>query len=417
MSGSSAPGAHSAKRRPPGRRTIEDPRVLLDRAIRLRGEWLGRALCTLPADRPTAEAAISTLYEMVGQGPPRFVWVESPHAATLPGRSREPLRLRAATAPVLGSDWPFAARLASLTSSLRSGLDARTRRRGLMARWPFHPATRTIGSFPPQESLREGLSLEEVLRATVEDSLNGSVHEALGGPLRAALASEHTPGLTWYGQHDAHWIGNHQIRRALGRAYTSLQNEQLDVWTAIAGSCGWWWPREDVCVVSERPVAVHTEPVLGSVHGEVRPHSGKGHAIRYADGWGVHSWHGTRVPEWVVAEPTVDRIVAEPNAEVRRCAIERIGWDVFIERAGLNLVSTAPDPGNPGCELRLYDMPARLWGGATRVLLAVNGSVERDGTRRRYGLSVPAAIADPVSAAGWSYGLTGAQYSTLLRRT
>ena len=102
----------------------------------------------------------------------------------------------------------------------------------------------------------------------------------------------------------------------------------------------------------------------------------------------------------------------EANVEVRRCAIERIGWASYIDQAGLRLVASAPDPGNPGSELRLYDMRKE-----TRVLLAVNGSVERDGRRRRYGLTVPGFLNDPVDAAGWTYGLSAEQYSLLVRRT
>jgi hypothetical protein len=49
--------------------------------------------------------------------------------------------------------------------------------------------------------------------------------------------------------------------------------------------------------------------------------------------------------------------------------------------------------------------------------LRERGSVEPDGRHRRYGLSVPADIDDPVAAAGWSYGLTGPQYAQLARRT
>jgi hypothetical protein len=103
--------------------------------------------------------------------------------------------------------------------------------------------------------------------------------------------------------------------------------------------------------------------------------------------------------------------------EVRRCAIENLGWSAFIAQAGLTELATAPDPGNPGCELRLYELPYRRWGGPSCLLMAVNGSAERDGTRRRYGLRVPPWFTDPVDAAGWSYGLTGAQYATLQRRT
>ena len=84
---------------------------------------------------------------------------------------------------------------------------------------------------------------------------------------------------------------------------------------------------------------------------------------------------------------------------------------------GLSLVDTASDPGNPGFELRLYDLPERVWGVPTRVLLATNGSPERDGTRRRYGLPVPADVPTAVHAAAWTYGLTGDQYLTMNRRT
>jgi hypothetical protein len=119
----------------------------------------------------------------------------------------------------------------------------------------------------------------------------------------------------------------------------------------------------------------------------------------------------------VIDDPTAARIAEEPNIEVRRCAIERIGWAEFIDQAGLTLVSSAPDPANPGAELRLYDLPYQNWGKRTKLLLAVNGSRERDGTRRQYGLRVPPWFTNPIDAAAWSYGLTGSQYAQLQRRT
>jgi hypothetical protein len=51
------------------------------------------------------------------------------------------------------------------------------------------------------------------------------------------------------------------------------------------------------------------------------------------------------------------------------------------------------------------------------VLLATNGSPERDGTRRRYGLPVPADMDTAVHAAAWTYGLDAVQYARLARRT
>jgi len=208
-------------------------------------------------------------------------------------------------------------------------------------------------------------------------------------------------GLHFLGQHDVDWVA---------------QLPKPNPWATIARSCGWWWPRENVCVVSERPSVLRTEPIPGE-DGVLRLHAPDGPAVEYPDGWAMHVWHGTRVPSWVIDEPTVDHIANERNVEVRRCAIERIGWRAYIDQAELRLVARSDDPGNPGSELRLYDLPDHVLGTPTRLLLAVNGSVERDGTRRRYALRVPAWFDEPLDAAGWTYGLTGAQYAELQRRT
>jgi hypothetical protein len=131
----------------------------------------------------------------------------------------------------------------------------------------------------------------------------------------------------------------------------------------------------------------------------------------------MYSWHGVRVPPDLVEDGwSTEQILRETNAEVRRCAIERLGWDRFISDAGLKQVgSTVPDPGNPGHELALYDVPAKIFETAVRVLLCDNATPERDGTRRRFGLTVPASIPDPVAAAAWTFGLNPSEYSQLER--
>ncbi|WIX85436.1 DUF6745 domain-containing protein [Amycolatopsis sp. DG1A-15b] len=299
---------------------------------------MSHAFSTYSADRPAAEDAITRLYALLGEPPPKFVWVSSPNAAVPPSGSAEPVE----------------ARLATRVAALRR-------------RW---------GDISPEA------------RQTVKESVAGLIRAAIPRSL----------GLHWYGQQDAYWV----VPRS--------GDPELELWATLVRSCGWWWPRDGVCVVAERPLAIHTD----DGH---RLHNGSGPAVVYPDGWGVHAWHGTRVPSWVVEDPTADRIDRESNVEVRRCAIEHLGWAAYIEQAGLRISSRAPDPGNPGCELRLYDLPQRNGQAPSRLLLAVNGSVERDGTRRRYGLRVPAEFDHPLDAAGWSYGLTGAQYARLQRRT
>lgn len=351
-------------------------------AAAVRAEWIGHLLSTAPADRPAAEAAVSELYRLIGLDPPRFHWVPSPLAAleTVPPG----VRPRPSESADRLSGWPLPTRFRRLISGLSVELDTRV--------------------------ARGDPSLAPMLWRSVRTPIATSVRSTI----RVALRSAHEAverGAAWHGALCASWSAHYDaVRRTSGVVFTPEQDRLIDLWATPARSCGWWWPREDVCVLSERPVEIHTE-VWGD-EGEVRLHRPDGPALRYADGWDAHAWHGTRVPAWAVEDPSVERIAAEANVEVRRCAVENIGWGEYVDRAGLRLVAAAPDPGNPGSELRLYDLRDQA-----RVLLAVNGSVERDGSRRRYGLAVPGVFDDPLAAAGWTYGLSAEQYSRLVRRT
>ncbi|WP_093257971.1 DUF6745 domain-containing protein [Thermostaphylospora chromogena] len=357
-------------------------------AAAIRREWLGHLLSTRPADRPAAEAAISELYLLIGLDPPRFHWVSSPAAALLTVPPRR--RLRATEVLERLDEWPVPARLSRLLGELRGKVDRRMR-----------------------ENLRFRARrlLDTLIQQEISVSLARSFDAVARTQIRAAYLFPPWRFPSWYGMlcvsHMAYYDA---LRRMTGMAFGPWEERVLDLWTTVNRSCILWWPRTDTCTVSERPVAMHTE-VWGD-EGEVRLHHADGPAVRYADGWDVHAWHGTSVPSWVIDDPSVERIAREENVEIRRCAIERVGWAEYIDRAGLRLVASAPDPGNPGAELRLYDMR-----GNTRVLLAVNGSAERDGHRRRYGLTVPGHFSDPIAAAGWTYGLSAEQYSQLVRRT
>jgi hypothetical protein len=244
------------------------------------------------------------------------------------------------------------------------------------------------------------------------DSLWDSLGDSLGDSLRASLYQR------FWGQHEAHWIAFYDVPRHLGLVtYSDEVSARLDLWTALARSCGWWWPYGNVCVISERPALVKTE-TWDAARGTVRLHSASGPAMRFRDGWPVYAWRGRQVPAWVVEEPTVERIAGEGNVEVRRCAIESLGWEKFTgQLLAEQRPAVAPDPGNPGQDLFLYEVPERLWGTRVKLLLCTNGSAERDGARRRYGLTVPVHIKDPVEAAAWTAGLTKSEYALMQRRT
>jgi hypothetical protein len=176
----------------------------------------------------------------------------------------------------------------------------------------------------------------------------------------------------------------------------------------------WWFPYQDFVVLVDRPNEIHLDNGAGGFR---RLHREDGPAISW-DGWALHFWHGTPVPAQLIEQGwATERILREPNAEVRRCAIEMLGWDQFIIDAELALIDEQPDPGNPGQTIALFDVPEQVYDEPVRVILVTNGSPERDGTRRRFGLTVPDTISDALTAAAWTYDLPRDQYAQLARRT
>ncbi|MEV5828394.1 DUF6745 domain-containing protein [Spirillospora sp. NPDC052242] len=179
---------------------------------------------------------------------------------------------------------------------------------------------------------------------------------------------------------------------------------------------GWWWALNDIAVVAAPPVEAHIDS-LGRLHREDGP------AVRYADGFAHHCWSGQLVPAglvdpgWSAAdvvrasdEELRERAVREFGAasyaallpadqvasDLRRCAVDRLGWARFAAEAPLARVAgPVPDPGDPGCELTLHDVPAVLLGRAARVVVRSGGAW--DGAA----ILVPADASDPLEAAGW----------------
>lgn len=222
-----------------------------------------------------------------------------------------------------------------------------------------------------------------------------------------------------------------EIRRLWG---AHLRGNRSDDWLGLVGSCHpdttppqgappfegwWWWPFRDFVVFCQGPVELRLEQAGDDEHAPHRPHRADGPGALWSDGFALYFWHGTPVPRAVIDDSlTADEILREPNAEIRRCAIERRGWDRFVAEAGLEQIGPAvPDPGNPGQILTLHHVPDGVYTTPVRVLLCTNGTVERDGVRRRFGLTVPTHCDDPIEAAAWTYGLSAAQYATAQRRS
>lgn len=206
---------------------------------------------------------------------------------------------------------------------------------------------------------------------------------------------------TCYGHHDAGWLAFYDF-------WASIGVEGLD---ALAGlnqtalHAGWWWPMDEIAVITDKPIALHRDE-------ENRLHNETGQAIGYPDGWGLYVWHGVSVPPDIIENPagiTAERILSEANAEVRRVMIDRFGLTEFLEAANATLLHEDKDQ---------YDLPRKLWqveftdGQDPWTALEVpNSTPEQDGTRKTYILPVPADITTVQAGLAWTFNMEAGEYN------
>ena len=197
-------------------------------------------------------------------------------------------------------------------------------------------------------------------------------------------------------------------------AYTAFYRDvcQLylpgDLWernNALEGcqvSVGYWFCHRDFVIASNKPRVLHLDD-------RGRLHSATGAAIQYPDGWGLYCWHGVRVPEDVILTPellTADRIEKEPNAEVRRVMVERMGYERYILESGATLVHS-DETGALYRKEFSDDEPLN-------VVHVLNSTPEPDGSVKRYALRVPPNITRAREAVAWTFNVPEAEYRPLV---
>ena len=172
---------------------------------------------------------------------------------------------------------------------------------------------------------------------------------------------------------------------------------------------GWQWWHSDVLALSDRPLFIKRNAAG-------RLHSDEGPAIEYRDGWSIYAWHGYRLPDThyhlITARDKITpaMIEAEPNAELRRIALEIFGFDRFFEARGGKVIDKDEVFGRPR---RLLEL--KLKGEKIRVMDVYNGSLEPDGTRRRFMLGAVAGVNTVHEAVAASYGLNPGAYREAVR--
>ena len=262
-------------------------------------------------------------------------------------------------------------------------------------------------------------AVDVAVRDAVHYAVDGAVHDAVDGAVRRGYSRYLGGGWSW-------WV-SYQASSTYFRDVCDLELPG-DLWDRSRAyqltteNAGLWWPHRRFVIACDRPQEIHREQVRPRGWRSHRLHNDSGPAISWRDGWALYFVHGIRVTEQIVMRPetiTVQQILKESNAEVRRIMCERYGWARFADDAQLRLVDEKPDPANEPNVLRLWDLPSefQVFGTPVRLMTCTNATPERDGTVRTFGLTVPVEISDAVAAAGWGWDMSADEYRELERAT
>lgn len=181
----------------------------------------------------------------------------------------------------------------------------------------------------------------------------------------------------------------------------------------------------DFVIVIPKPEELHVQ-AQPRVQGEwYRLHNDAGPAYRWASGFSGYRIEGHYIPPEAFTEGiTLKLLAGQRNSETRRILIEKAGgWDWLVPQ--LKEVNRAPDPGNPGQEVILYDLPGmmsergswqgRVWG--RRLIVMTNASPDADGTRRLYAEYTDINNTTALEAQAASFGIPVDEYVTMQRAT
>jgi len=358
--------------------------------------WIAMGLSTEPADFDQFEVHARACYELAGlDWPGIVVRVSSPLAAAW----AVPL-----TAMVLGE--------------IRSGDQVSDQVNGQVL---GQVSDQVLGQVSGQVRDQVNGQVNGQVSGQVNGQVHGQVSDQVNGQVSGQVRDLASSASLW----DTRWWWGWAAYSTFFRDVCKLELAK-DLWPNVAAiegaqTAAWsWWPQKNFVVVCDRPTEIHREQVEEAGWNSHRLHNPTGPAIAFRDGWSMWAINGVIATEQIVMAPetlTMADVWAETNAEVRRVMCEQIGWDRFIQMAGLTAVHEEPDPANPGHTLQLFDLPEKVYEQPVRLVLMTNASPERDGHRKRYGLTAPASCATAVGAIAWTFGVSESEYRSLARAT
>jgi len=138
---------------------------------------------------------------------------------------------------------------------------------------------------------------------------------------------------------DMFWIAYYRYPEQYLHVDYGEFSKVLQLWDTLGKSCGWWYPYENICFVSDRPEQIHKKGV--------QLHNDSGPAVLYRDGYALWFLNGVDVGELIVTTPAdqldVNLILTTKNAEVRREIVRKIGIERVCDELKARVIDTQGD--------------------------------------------------------------------------
>jgi len=350
------------------------------RLVEFREEWRQIGLCCDPADFDAGDEVIRGFYKRLGKDAPIILHFSSPAMCEL------------------AVNFVFAALKDGGDSQLRSQLDSQL---GSQLRSQLY--IQLYSQLDSQLGSQLYSQLDSQLYIQLRSQLRSQLGSQLYSQLDSQLGSLKSYFLTnrWGSQHWCSWEAFYLFGHEIGVQYKAENIALLLEWARLSKSVGWWAPWDGICFVSDRPRRVQFDA-------ENRLHCETGKAVEYSDSWGVSAWHGTRVPdEWITdrASLTAKIALTQENLELRRAAIEIVGWHNVLRELGATVVDEDENPEHGTLvEVQLPDLPRR-----SRFIHV------QCGTGREFAIGVPNECQTVFEAQAWMAGMPVSkfQYPTI----
>jgi hypothetical protein len=124
------------------------------------------------------------------------------------------------------------------------------------------------------------------------------------------------------GQHWIYWKAFYTFAEKIGVKYEKEDSELLALWMQESEHLHWWFPYEEDCLISERPIKLNVNEA-GQLHCESGP------AIEYRDGWKRYYLNGICVPEYLVTTDSeyldINFFLKESNADIKAEFVRKFG--------------------------------------------------------------------------------------------